>query len=621
LSYSAKEAVEKGQRRIIVKTLMSVHEKSSGLIFQWPVLGVCAGLLVIVFAVFGQTLAHGFINFDDNVYVTANPVVQHGLTWQGIKWVFSHADCDMYHPLTMLSLMLDEQFYGSRAGGYHFSNLILHSASVILLFIVLQKMTGALWRSAIVAAIFAIHPLRVESVAWIAERKDVMSGFFFLLTVISYVFYAKNPKSFVRYLTVLIMFILALLSKPTVVTLPFVLLLLDFWPLNRFPQSNASAISLKWPGIPRRLIMEKVPLLILAAAASIATVVAAKKEMAIYEAIPTLTRIETPLISYALYLTQMAWPHGLAPYYPYPKTGYPVSDVILSCVLITVVTTLSLIRAKKYPWLLTGWLWYLGMMVPMIGIFRAGMFSHADRMTYLPQIGVCLAIVWLVAELHLSRLMFGVLAAGVIGMLGFCAWEQTSYWASNETLWTHTLDCTKGNHLAELSLSKTYLAAGEIAKAAPLAKAAVTGAPENASAHFNWGSICLSKINAPEAVFNYNEALRLDPDNVQYLCVLAWVYATYPVASIRNGSEAVRLATRACRLTRGQSPSALDALAAAEAETGMFDEAIKITELNQTRALEKGDTAQEELEQRRLESYKSDKAIREEPQVFSSRHH
>ncbi len=292
---------------------------------RWPVTGICLGLAAITFAVFGQTAGFSFVNFDDDVYVYENAQVAGGLSLKGLAWIFTHLDCHFYHPFTMLSLMVDYQLHGLHAGGYHLTNVVLHTASVILLFLVLRQMTGAMWRSAFVAAVFAIHPLRVESVAWVAERKDVLGALFFMLTLGAYVRYVRKPDSVARYLTVAVSFALALLSKPTMVTLPFVLLLLDYWPLQR-----------KEPA--RRLVLEKLPLLALAAAACVLTMRAEAEGIASLADLSMAARLGNALVSYAIYLRQLVWPEGLAVFYPQPEKGYPVWVVMVAFLLLALIT-------------------------------------------------------------------------------------------------------------------------------------------------------------------------------------------------------------------------------------------------------------------------------------------
>jgi len=458
-------------------------------------------LAAITFAVFGQTLRHGFVNYDDNDYVYQNPVVAQGLTLKGIVWAFTGFHANNWHPLTWLSLMLDCQLYRLHLGGYHFTNVLLHTAAVLLLFLVLRQMTGALWRSAFVAAVFAIHPLRVESVAWVAERKDVLSGFFFMLTLAAYVYYVRKPKSLARYLMVAAAFVLALLSKPTVVTLPFVLLLLDYWPLNRFDQLR------KLPG----LILEKIPLLALAAWGCTKTVEAAGTAIADNENISLPLRVGNVLVSYAVYLRQMVWPEGLAVFYPRPEKGYPVSIMVLCLLLLALITGGVLAFRRKRPWLLAGWFWYLGMLTPMIGFVLAGAQAHADRYTYLPQIGICVAVTWLAEEWRVSRSLLGGLMAGVLAVLMVCAWKQTTHWKNSETLWNHTLACTTDNYVAHLNLGNALLDEGRVDDAILQYQEVLKIKPRYADAHFDLGNALDRKGKTDEAISQYQQALQMNP--------------------------------------------------------------------------------------------------------------
>jgi tetratricopeptide (TPR) repeat protein len=605
--------------------LLNVH--------QWLAPAVCLALAAITFVVFGQTAGFRFVNYDDNVYVYENAKVAGGLSMKGLAWIFTHADCNFYHPLTMLSLMADHQLHGLHAGWYHFTNVILHAASAILLFLVLRQMTGALWRSAFVAAVFAIHPLRVESVAWVAGRKDVLSAFFFMLTLGAYARYVRKPDSVARYLVVAAAFVLALLSKPSVVTLPFVLLLLDYWPLRRFEQPR------KLSG----LILEKIPLLALAAGACVMTVLAEGEAIAAVATVSMPLRLDNAVVSYAVYLRQMVWPEGLAVPYPYPHNGLPAWEVALAGALLAVLSAVAWGERRRRPWLLMGWLWYLGMLTPMIGIVQVGASAHADRMTYLPQIGICMAVTWLVAEWRLSRVAFGGLMAGVILALMFCAWKQTTYWKSNETLWPHTLACTTGNYMAHFNLGNalrqegrmddaithyeealqiaprdaethnniglalfqkgrmndamahlqkaaqiaphdaatqnnlgyTLLQMGRVDEAITHCRQAVQIRPDFAEAHNNLGLAFFRQGRMDEAIAQYQKALEIKPADPSVQNNLAWLLATCPEASLRNGDKAVELARRANALTGGENPIILRTLASAFAEAGRFSEAVE----------------------------------------------
>jgi hypothetical protein len=352
----------------------------------WPVIVACIFLAAIIWLVFGQTLGHEFINFDDDAYVYENPTVAGGFTLQGIPWAFTRVHASNWHPLTWISHMLDCQLYGLNPGGHHLTSVLLHAITAIALFLILRQMTGSLWRSVFVAALFAIHPLRVESVAWVAERKDVLSGLFFVLTIGAYARYARLPRSPLRYGLVLLLFALGLMSKPMLVTLPFVLLLLDYWPLNRV--RNGSENNLRtW----RYLIVEKLPLFCLAAASCLATLFAQTI------AIRPLTHISLPLrlgnavIAVAVYLRQMFWPTDLVVFYPFSALDVTAVATVLSVVLLGGIST-AVFVLRRHRYLVTGWLWYLVMLGPVIGILQVGSQAHADRYTYLPQIGLYLLL-------------------------------------------------------------------------------------------------------------------------------------------------------------------------------------------------------------------------------------
>jgi tetratricopeptide (TPR) repeat protein len=468
----------------------------------WQVAGICVVLVLMVLAVFGQTARFGFLNSDDNLYVVENAHVTGGLSLKGLAWVFTHADCFLYHPLTMLSLMADYQLYGLHAGGYHLTNVLLHAASALLLFLVLRQMTGALWRSAFVAALFAIHPLRVESVAWVAERKDVLSGFFFMLTLQAYVQYVHKPNSPARYLMVAAAFLLALLSKPTVVTLPFVLLLLDYWPLNRFER----------PGKLSRLLLEKIPLLALAAGACAMTGLAAEKWITPNALVSMPLRLGNALVYYAVYLRQMIWPEGLAVPYPDPHHGLPPWEVALAGALLAGLSAVAWKERRTRPWLLIGWLWYLGMLTPMIGIVPAGATAQADRYTYLPQIGIYVALTWFVAEWRVRRVALAGLMAGVLLALMVCAWKQTAYWKNSETLWTRALACTTSNSIAHLNFGNVLFQKGKVDEAILHYQEALQIKPDYTEARYDLGNALLQKGRVDAAIAQYQKALQITPD-------------------------------------------------------------------------------------------------------------
>ncbi len=355
---------------------------------------VCLILAVMTWAVFGQTLRHDFVDYDDRDYVLENDVVKRGLTAEGFRYAFARVHAGNWHPLTTLSHMADVEWHGLKPGGHHLTNVVLHGGAVLLLFVALRRMTGSIWRSALVAAIFAIHPLRAESVAWIAERKDVLSGFFFVATLVAYSWYASRVQSHWRYLTVIILAVAGMMSKPMLVTLPFVLLLLDVWPLRRFPTGASGHWTALWP-----LVREKIPLFLLSAGSSAVTVFAQETAVVPLQDLPTGMRMANAVVSYCVYLIKLVWPMGLAPFYPHQHETIPVWQIAGGLLWLGGVTTAVVWQWRRRPYLLVGWFWYLGMLFPVIGIMQVGMQARADRYTYLPVIGVVFALVWLLREL------------------------------------------------------------------------------------------------------------------------------------------------------------------------------------------------------------------------------
>ena len=639
--------------------------------------GICVLLAAFTLAVFSPTIHYGFVNLDDNVYVYENAAVQQGLTLKGVAWAFTHIVVGNWHPLTMISFMADDQFHGLNPGGYHLTNVLLHAVAVILLFLVLQEMTRMPWRSAFVAAIFSIHPLRVESVAWISERKDMLSGVFFMLTLWAYIRFVRRPFSYVRYMWVVLALALGLMAKPMLVTVPFVLLLLDYWPLNRFSNPAGS-----WKGfsVPKRIVMEKLPLLALAIGACVAAVLA-QNSAVVTDTVPAFpARVENALVSCIVYIRQLLYPAGLAFFYPFPPAGLALWQVALSLVLLAAVSAGVLVYASKRPYLLVGWLWYLGMLVPVIGLVQVGLQAHADRYTYLPKIGLYLALTWLAGEIcarwHYSRWLSGSVAVVVIAGLSVGTRAQLFYWRDSESLWNHTLACTANNaaahdNLGEVLLQKreadeaiahfrmalkiqpdnilaqtdlavalfqagrvneafdhfqkalalrpadalnhynfgvALLYSGQVDEAAAQFQKAVElqpdyardlvgfgnaalhrgqvdvaivlfqtllkVRPDNAEAHYMLGAIFLKTGAVNEALDHLQATLKLQPDNADACSSLAWLLATSPDPSIRNGTKAVELAQQANVLSRGTNPVILGTLAAANAEAGHFPEAV-----------------------------------------------
>jgi len=466
------------------------------------VVGLCLALAAITFAVFGQTLRHDFVNFDDEDYVFGNPMVARGLTRQGIGWAFTHVHSANWHPLTSFSHMLDCQLYGLRPGGHHLTNVLLHTAAVLALFLVLRQMTGFLWRSAFVAAVFAIHPLRVESVAWVAERKDVLSGLFFMLTIGAYVRYARRPWAGGCYGLLLLLFAMGLMCKPMLVTLPLVLRLLDYWPLQRTESAG-------------KLWMEKLPLLALSAASCVATIAAQRGFIQTGGSFSLPYRLGNALVACMVYLGQMVWPVGLAVFYPCPRNALPAWEVPLAATLLAGLSALAFGLRRNQPWIWAGWLWYLIMLVPVLGIIQVGGQAHADRYTYLPQIGIYISVAWLAAEWRVSRMALGGLMIGVLGVLMVCAWQQTAYWQNSETLWTHTLAYTTDNNVAELNLGSAFLKKGQLDEAIAHFQKALEIKPDYADAHNNLGKALLQNGQLDEAMAQFQKALDIKPDHAE----------------------------------------------------------------------------------------------------------
>jgi tetratricopeptide (TPR) repeat protein len=568
---------------------------------------ICVGLLILTWAVFGQTLRYDFVNYDDPSYVYQNTRITSGINLANVAWAFTHVHSENWHPLTTITHMLDCRLHGLNAGGHHFTNVLLHCVDVVLLFLALQQMTGALWRSAFASAVFAVHPLHVESVAWIAERKDVLSALFFMLTLLAYLHYTRGP-SISRYLTVALVIALGLMSKPMLVTVPFVLLLLDYWPLGRFEahRSNTARQALQ-------LVLEKAPLIGLSAVSSMVTFLAQRGAIGWTEQLPVPERISNALVAYVVYIRQMSWPAGLAVFYPHPENRLPAWEISLALMVLVAITAAAFVFRKQAPYLVTGWLWYLGMLVPVIGLVQVGWQGHADRYAYLPQIGLYIAVAWAVTDLTRSwrfrRIVLGAAAVLIIGALSCCAWFQTSYWRDSETLFTHALAVTSNNDVALNNLGIIFLDKGQLDDAISKLQAAIDLRPENAPAHDNLAKALLKKGQASEAMVHYRKFLELEPANVEARNTLgtaliqqghvreaidlwqealatqpengnaasnlAWVFATCPEDSIRNGTHAAKLGERALRISGGKIPMIYKVLAAAYAENGRFADAIE----------------------------------------------
>jgi Flp pilus assembly protein TadD len=489
-----------------------------------------AGLLLVALALgtFGRVCGYDFVNYDDSDYVTDNRQVQSGLTRESMAWAFTTTHSANWHPLTWLSLELDHQLYGMKAGGYHLTNLLLHTANTLLLFLALRRMTGAVWRSAVVAALFAVHPLHVESVAWVSERKDVLSTLFWMLTLLAYAWYAERP-AWGRYFLVLLSFALGLLAKPMLVTLPCVLLLLDYWPLRRvvWPAAGASLAGPTGkapvpPGTspaarPARvgwLLLEKLPLFALTAASCAVTLHAQRFAMHSFQYLPIKIRCLNALTSYAGYIGKMFCPLWLAALYPYPHE-WSLAEVLAAGALLLAISGLALWTARRRPYLLVGWLWYLGTLVPVIGLVQVGKQQMADRYTYIPLIGLFVLLVWAAADLlaRVSSRRALPVALSVLVLLPcvLLTWRQTESWRDAPSLWNHALDVTTDNSDAHICVGSFQAVAGKTRQAIAHYRQALAIAPNDSVAHYHMGAALATEGKTEEAVAHLTAAVRLDP--------------------------------------------------------------------------------------------------------------
>jgi tetratricopeptide (TPR) repeat protein len=594
-----------------------------------------------------------FVNMDDPEYVTANVHVQSGLTSENVRWAFTSFVSSNWHPLTMLSHMLDCQLFGLKPFGHHLTNVLLHALNTALLFLLLRQLTGALWRCAAVAALFAAHPLHVESVAWVAERKDVLSTFFGLLSIFCYakaVTGDKDSSRITRHLSLywlsLLFFALSLMSKSMLVTLPCILLLLDHWPLRRISGFRIPDSGLK------SLLLEKIPFFLLAAAVCVVTLIAQKSGGAVITVVdyPLGDRLENVMISYCRYLGKIFWPSDLGVFYPHAEQ-WPFVEVISACVLLCGITALFYLARRRYASLLVGWLWFVGTLVPVIGLVQVGKQAIADRYTYIPSIGLFILVVWGLYELTKSwrhHVIASPLAASTAIILCLAITrQQLGYWKDSETLFRHTLNVTVDNFVINYNLGVTLYKKGQANEAMEQFEEAVRLAPnyadahvnfgvalldqgrideaisqfqeavrlksENANAHVNLGSALLKKARLDEAITEFQKAINVKPDDADAQLMLAkvlalkqkfdslasnpgamnnlaWELATSPDAKVRNGPLAVEMAEAACKATGYRVTIMIGTLAAAYAEAGRFEDAVATGQKACALASQMGDT-------------------------------
>lgn len=470
--------------------------------------GIALALVLSTFAVYASTAGFGFVTLDDPTYVTKNPHVLQGLTGAGIAWAFTTTWASNYHPLTWIAHMLVVSLFGVTGGAHHVVNVLLHAANTVLLFVVLLRMTGATARSAIVAALFALHPAHVESVAWIAELKDVLSTLFWMLTMLAYERYVRHPER-KRFFTVIAFYALGLLTKPMLVTLPFVLLLLDVWPLQRFSKTTSGGRLLA-------LVTEKAPLFALSALSCVITFVAQHRGGAVsaLDVLPWTSRLMNAVLACEAYLRRLVWPSDLAVFYPYPR-GVGALEVAGATLLIAAITAAAVLLRRTRPYLAVGWLWFLGTLIPVIGLVQVGGQATADRYTYIPFIGLFIAIVWTVADLvprtALARRVLATATGVALAASAIVAREQVSYWQDGHTLWSRALDVTNDNHRAYAALGQILVADGRTAEAIAHYSEAIRLAPTTAQYHNFLGLARLQDGDHAAAMREFETALKLKP--------------------------------------------------------------------------------------------------------------
>lgn len=467
---------------------------------QWH-LRICICIALAVFMVYGQIITHEFVRYDDHHYVFENKNVKQGLTPDSIIWAFTAFYASNWHPLTWLSHITDCHFYGLNPGMHHLSSLLFHILNSILLFTVFRKLDGRIWQSAFIAALFAVHPLHVESVAWISERKDLLSTFFWLLTIWAYIRYVRQPKPG-AYLLVILMFICGLMSKPMVVTLPCVLLLLDYYPLRR--------------SHPFKLLIEKIPFFILSVISGIITIIAQKEGGAISDpsVYPLGFRLANTALSYVLYLWKTAFPFNLAVFYPHPET-IPLWQSAGAVMILAAVSALSIRLAKSHPFLIVGWLWYLGTLLPVIGILKVGDQAMADRYTYIPHIGIFMMLSYGVPYLIKKRDILKITAYGFIFFCMVITYFQVRHWKNTLTLFEHAVNVTRNNFIAHSNLGNYYAAKGEFDKALPHFLKASEIKPNDFGIINHLGNFFANMGNAKQAAYYFSEAIRLAPDDAE----------------------------------------------------------------------------------------------------------
>lgn len=540
-----------------------------------------AALVAAIFATYWQVSTFEFISYDDGVYVTANETVQKGLTFQGIIWAFTTGHGANWHPLTWLSHLLDVSLYGEEPAGHHITSVILHAINAVLLFFLFKSMTGAVWESFFIAALFALHPLRVESVAWVSERKDVLSTFFWFVTMLAYVRFVRQPNP-VRYLLVAAGLAVGLMAKPMLVTLPFVLLLMDFWPLNRFGAFSAGTRSpvhgsLRTPAFRSTalgLFKEKIPLIAIVIISSIVTFLVQREGGAVarVDEFTIGDRFQNALMGYVRYLGKLVWPEGLAVFYPY-NTEWAVNQLAGAAIILAGVTLLAIFSWRRLPFVTVGWFWYVGTLLPVIGLVQVGSQSIADRYTYVPVIGITVLMVWSIRELLVHRQQLGriAVAAGfaVLVVLASATWVQAGHWQNSIALFKHTAEVTTNNWVAHSNLGIAYTAENEYEEAIKHYRKAIEIHQKDPEAEHGLGVVLVKVGKIDEAIQHYLKALEIKPDHHEAFNNLGAAYAMQG-----RTEEAQKQYAEALRI-KPDYAEAHNNFGSLLAEQGKLDEAIR----------------------------------------------
>jgi len=493
-----------------INAITNKHSETKN-IFSFKQIFFIVFLITLISAIYWQVINHDFINLDDAAYVTDNDLVKKGITAKGILEAFTTTQACNWHPLTWISHMFDSELFGMNPGMHHLINLIFHTINVLFLFLILQQMTGTMWKSAAVATLFAIHPLHVESVAWVAERKDLLSTFFWMLTMAGYLWYVRQ-KSYKAYFIMFFCYILGLLSKPMLVTLPFALLLLDFWPLKRWEILREETTSKKyWTGL-TKLIIEKIPLFLLSLISCLITLYTQRGAIKSLD-LTLITRISNAVNSYVIYLVKTIWPFDLTVFYPF----YPINPIhaVLCAAILCLISLSVLITIKRLPYLFVGWFWYLGTLIPVIGLVQIGGQAMADRYTYIPLIGIFIMAVWGLADLigrwHWGRTILWILSAIVLILLSARTYDQIGFWKNSETLCRHALAINPDNYVAHGDLAIALKKKGDLNGAVKHYKEVIRLNPQNCVAHNNLGTLLAQIGKIDEGIQHFREALKVNP--------------------------------------------------------------------------------------------------------------